>query len=656
MKLIRPLLSLLFISITITSFAQTSASLSIPVVVSTNSSPAEITFDWPSDGSATEYRIYRVEKGGTSWGTPIAILSGTDTTYTDTVTIGKNYEYRIWKNSTVDANVYFNAGIDVGPEQLENKGIMILLVEKMISDSLPTEISTLTNDLKADGWQVRQLTYADTHQDWAIKDDIKALYNTDNVNALFIIGNIKVPYSGNFNPDAHPDHKGAWPADVYYGELTSIWYDMTVNNSSASRTENKNIPGDGKWDAITIPSDVELQIGRVDFANLSTFSESEVQLMRNYLNKLHDYKVKTYESVPRGLIDDNFGYFSGEAFGQNGWRNFTSLLGFDSIDSKLYDGADYFTDLATKPYLWAYGCGGGSYTSCSGVGNTGNFAATDVQTVFTFLFGSYFGDWDANNNFLRAGLASGKTLTCAWAGRPNWFVHHMGLGENIGYSARLTQNNKSGKYAPGGYAFGGVHVALMGDPSLRQHVLEQPSALMVTTSTDGATANLSWTAPSETVDGYNVYRAVHPDSAYEKINTSLITSTSWSDMETLPSQTNYYMVRAQKTIDVIAGSYANLSLGIFGETVITSSIEQAVLDFHWEVVPNPTNGDLRIVANTDRDDLSIRVLSVDGRTLRHIEMDGNYKYLDISEFSGGLYVIQLLSKGGILDQRKVIKR
>lgn len=33
------------------------------------------------------------------------------------------------------------------------------------------------------------------------------------MSTIFLFGDIAVPYSGDINPDAHPDHKGAWPAD-----------------------------------------------------------------------------------------------------------------------------------------------------------------------------------------------------------------------------------------------------------------------------------------------------------------------------------------------------------------------------------------------------------------------------------------------------------
>src|SRR5690606_37852616 len=127
-----------------------------------------------------------------------------------------------------------------------------------------------------------------------------------------------------------------------------------------------------------------------------------------------------------GLVDDNFtGY--GDAFSQNAWRGFGPLVHPDNVQSE-----DYFTTLSNQSRLWSYACGGGWFTGANGVGDTPDFLTHQVQTVFTILFGSYFGDWNNSNNFMRAPLASGTTLTNFWAGYPNWYVQHMGLGETIG--------------------------------------------------------------------------------------------------------------------------------------------------------------------------------------------------------------------------------
>ena len=62
----------------------------------------------------------------------------------------------------------------------------------------------------------------------------------------------------------------------------------------------------------------------------------------------------------------------------------------------------------------------------------------DIKAVFVQLFGSWLGDWDADDNIMRSVLAAPSYgLTCAWAGRPHWFMQHMAMGEPIGFSARL---------------------------------------------------------------------------------------------------------------------------------------------------------------------------------------------------------------------------
>ena len=185
-----------------------------------------------------------------------------------------------------------------------------------------------------------------------------------------------------------------------------------------------------------IPSEVELQIGRVDLSNMPAFTLSESELLRQYLNNNHAFRTKQFTANYRALIDDNFGGFNGEAFGSSGWKSFAPMFTADSIFE-----LDYFSTLSGNNYMWSYGCGAGSYTSAGGIGNTTNFASDSLLSVFTCLFGSYFGDWDKQNNFLRAPLAQGITLTNAWSGRPHWHFHHMALGENIGYSTWLAYNN-----------------------------------------------------------------------------------------------------------------------------------------------------------------------------------------------------------------------
>jgi hypothetical protein len=427
--------------------------------------PPQITLSWPADALATNYGEYRKTLEATSWG-PATPLGSNATNYVDSkVALGGAHEYRVSKtgwNGTANyaGDGYLYAGIQA--PLVESRGKVVLLVDNTFTSSLALELAGLQQDLAGDGWrvfrsEVRRMLVdpANTSSTvWAaragelasVKALIKADYNADpaNVQAVFLFGHVPVPHSGDLAPDGHFQHLGAWPADVYYGDRHGTWTDFVVNTSTNSPalndTRNSNVPGDGKFDQSQLPSTIELQVGRVDLANLPSFSTSEAELLRQYLNKDHYFRHKFLTSQRRGLVDDDFGVFNGEAFAADGWRTFAPFFGVTNAMAS----ADWFPALSAQSYLWGYGCGSGTFTSTEGVGSTSDFAANDPRMVFTVLFGSWFGDWDLPDNFLRAPLATPTyTLTSVWAGRSYWEFHHLALGKNIGFSARVTQNNST---------------------------------------------------------------------------------------------------------------------------------------------------------------------------------------------------------------------
>ncbi|MBU1948026.1 MAG: hypothetical protein KJ927_04900, partial [Candidatus Eisenbacteria bacterium] len=264
---------------------------------------------------------------------------------------------------------------------IENRGTILLLVEESLSAPLADRLQRLEMDLIADGYQVRRRTVNRNDEVPAVKALILAERAGDpSMETLFLLGRIPVPYSGNIME--HSDHCGAWPADTYYGELDGTWTDLSVNNTTASRPENHNIPGDGKFDQTFLPSDMDLQVGRVDLANMSVFAEDEQALIARYLDKNHAFRAGQQTTIRRGLIDDNVGELYGLAPAATGWRYFTGLFGAGAVSE-----GDFFPTLESESYLWCYGCGAGSYTSCAGVGTSYDFATRPVTSVFTSLYG-----------------------------------------------------------------------------------------------------------------------------------------------------------------------------------------------------------------------------------------------------------------------------
>ena len=536
--------------------------MSVELSVATQVSPPRITLNWTGVTGTTQYQVFKRTWGATTWSGAIATLSGTTLTWTDTsVSTGVVYEYAVARvASSWTGWGLCCAAIDA--PAVHSRGKMILVVDDSFATSLATKLARLEEDFTGDGWQVSRIDVSRTASVASVRSQIQTVWQTDTANykAVFLFGHVPIPHSGEINPDAHGNHIGAWPADCYYGEMNGTWTDSTVNNTSSANPRNHNTPGDGNLDQDVIPSALEMMVGRVDLAEMTAFSQTEEQLLEAYLDKDHEFRHAIWRPQDKAVVRDNFGVFSGEGFAASGYRSFAPLVGEANVDT--IGSGTFFSTLTGADYLWAYGCGGGSYTSAGGVGSTTDFANNAVQVAFTCLFGSYHGDWDYVNAFMRAPLASGRGLTCAWSGRPWWYFHSMGIGEPIGASFLETINDPPLT----SYGNNGVHVSLMGDPTLRLHYVVPASA--PTANQSGSTVTVNWTASTDSVDGYHVYRATAQSGPYTQLTTSPVTGTSYDDTSP-PSGQVWYMVRASKLQTTPSGSYHNLATGVFIDITVT---------------------------------------------------------------------------------------
>jgi hypothetical protein len=539
---------------------------------SVQAAPPQIRLNWSQDLNANGYTIARKAPGATSW-TALTSLPATANGYTDgNVTLGSAFEYRVVKNTKLGFTAYGYALAGVDAPIVEDRGKLILVVDLTHAAALAPELTRLQQDLTGDGWTVIRKDVSRTATPPSVKSIIKTEYDADkaNVKAVFLFGHVPVPRSGNMNPDGHDNHEGAWAADAYYADMDGAWTDSSVNNTSAERADNHNVPGDGRFDQSQIPSDLELAVGRVDLSNLTCFSNktpsrSELDLLRAYLDKDHNFRHGKIIVPRRGLVADNFGDIYGEAFAASAWRNFAPMFMQQNI-TPVWNG-QYFPTLSSQAYLFSYACGGGSYYTCAGVGSSDDFALNNIQAVFTMHFGSYFGDWDNESNFLRASLGSGYVLTTSWSGRPHWFYHRMALGEPIGASARLSQNNSS-LYQSVNQNARGANNALLGDPTLRLHPVLPPSSV---TAANDSGLKLTWTGSSDSaIQGYHVYRATNAAGPFTRLNSTLLGATTFTDAT--PITNAVYMVRAVKLESTPSGTYYNPSQGAFytnGTQIVT---------------------------------------------------------------------------------------
>jgi hypothetical protein len=542
--------------------------------------PPQIIFSWPLDPGTPgfpllDYKVYRKSKSSGDWGNPIATLADTATGFTDTnVAIGQTYEYQFIKHATnLTGYGYIWSGIRA--PLIEDRGTIVLLVDDLFSTDLTNELARLQQDLVGDGWSVIRHDVSRA----ASVPSVRSLLISDwkhypNVRAAFLFGHIPVPYAGNITPDDKPDHhKGAWPADVYYAELNGFWTDFAINNTTAQDSRNWNTPFDGKYDQSVLSSDVELQVGRVDLANMPgkytydgdpTFLP-EKELLRQYLNKDHAYRYKMFVPASRGLIHDGAGARDGVAAAATVWRACSAFYGASNIVEDTDE--SFLQRTSTNSYQWAFASDAGDFSSLGRMGGSGNFGAmttaemcaSNIQASFVCFIGSWLGDWDNTDDLLRGVLATPSNgLACAFGGVPHWFFHHMALGENIGYSARLSQNNYSTFYKnqiSAGSRM--VHAALMGDPTLR---LQMPAPPLNLSASGTSNVLLNWSASVDATLGYHIYRSPSPNGYFTRITSSPISGTTFTDFSAARG-TNAYMVRALKLETNGSGTFTNISQG-----------------------------------------------------------------------------------------------
>ena len=530
---------------------------------------------------------------------------------------------------------------------VENRGSVLLLVDDAYSTALADEIQQLENDLIGDGWKIVR---HDVNRNDAVELVKSLIISVDilygDLEMVYLLGHIPVPYSGEIYPDGHVEnHWGAWAADVFYGDLDGVFTDTLVNNTTAQLAINHNVPGDGKFDQSAIPSSVELVIGRVDLFDMPAFGLDDVELTRRYLQKAHLFKTGQREVDHRALVDDNLNVVLASP-AASGWRNFAPMFTADSVQA-----LDYFSTMRDDSYLWSYGCGSGTHQSANGIGTTADFAADTLKNIFTMLLGSQFGDWDNSNNFLRAPLASPSwTLTSCWAGNPPYTFHKMAMGEPIGYGLLDTQNATAEDYYPGPAL---VHTALMGDPTLRLHPVKMPTDLILSKTNEAV--ELNWQAPiGEEVLGYYVYRKDSLSEAFIRIHDNPITGITYSDILP-PDGLNTYMVRTLKLEKSGSGTYYNLSLGIM-DTIgfqYVSAVSQNELNELVTIFPNPANTHVFVEFPKEWGRVEIELVNSEGKVVFKRKINNSGKII-LNELNSGIYFLRMNNGKDINVEKRIV--
>ncbi|MFP4380971.1 MAG: Ig-like domain-containing protein [Candidatus Sumerlaeia bacterium] len=519
-------------------------------VEETPSPQISLSWDEQVDGATVEiYRRLLGEEGIDSWGEALATVDHPTTTWTDTdISVGTIYEYRLLRPytsaSAQQGSAYVCAGIKA--PLVEDRGKILLIVDETIADELTTELARLELDLTGDGYTVIRSNFArdtsEVYDEQALRSYIQNQYNADptKVKMVFLFGHLPVAMSGNVAPDGHNHEPHV--ADTYFADIDGEWQDVLDYDGYEA--------GDGVYDKGNLTAgNIELQLGRVDLSGMSAWPQTEIELLRNYLRKDHAWRHKQVVTPFRAS------WSSGHLWSER--SNLYAMFGEENVTLE-----GFIPEVEENVYTW-----GIDFSDWNG----SNYSEYDFKCTFSINFGSHKQKWNRGNNAMRAMLCMPDyVLTCAWGGRPAWAIHHMGMGKPIGYSAYRTMNSGDLDYAAGNYSFlaGGVWVNLMGDPSLRLHVVEPVSDLNAQVS--GNEVSLDWSAPSDSgVTGYHVYRSTDRLGPYTRVNGSILNSSNYTDTPGGLGEV-WYQVRGVKLEETVSGSYYNASQGVFAAVDLSS--------------------------------------------------------------------------------------
>lgn len=531
-----------------------------------------ITLRWQEFPSVTAYTIFRRAAGATTWGPAIATLPGTALQYEDlTVQLGTGYEYKVQRTAGSTGYGYVRSGIMMPP--VEYRGKMVLVVASGLVDQIEAGIAGLEADLNADGWMVIRHELTTEATPGSVRELIQNDYDAEpsEVKAVYLLGHTPVAYTGDHAPDGHGYHQGAWPCDGYFGEMNGPWTDNSVSSVGSTWSWNHNIPGDGKFDQNDMAGEVELQVGRVDLHDLTVFATPEADLLTAYLQRAHAWKRAEWTVPGTAVVWDNLEW-SDYPLAVSGYLSAAPCVGIDGVtqldpqQGRFRDHYLVYDDLFTCHVSTGlkYDIQGTSIFPGTDHGlNDTDLVACTHGGVFNLSVGSYYGDWDNRDNFLRAVIAKGNALAHVWSGMPNWYLHPMGMGEPIGYCAWRTMNNVNNDYSlqNGGWQGQSMeqsHMTLMGDPSLRMRYVSPPTDLVATN--EQWFARFDWSPSPSAVEGYLIYRIDDVEDTIVRVTPEPVQGTQYiSDQPFIPGAR--YMVRALRLMTTPSGSYYDLSLG-----------------------------------------------------------------------------------------------
>lgn len=672
MKYLLSLILLLFFSNSINAqwnftFNYNSAGQRVALVTATVSeSPPAITLNFIDHiyNSSDPFQIFRrpLHGNGSDWVLQTSLTGGTENWIDTNVTIGDVWEYQVKRDmGSKFATGYVSAGIRY--DQTNYKGRIILLIDATMSTPLSSELEQLKRDLTGEGWFVTEV-FATRIEGWdsgdavvQVKQQLLDVWDAapanDKPSHLFVIGHVPVPRSGLDvqPPDGHQNSNGALGSDSYYADLDGIYTDAATFDPAYVLYDlnARNFPNDYKWDQDFIPSELELAFGRIDFYEIGSYGESEVQLLKNYLDRLHNYRMVVTD------MGENTAF-------RLGWPNsydgsYRSLIPISNEDNV------YLESNSSNHPLWVNT--NGPFQAYLQNSEEPSLSEWDTHGMDATVYGSdqsFWGHWavpETGSAFgkIRALLAADtQCLVTLWQSTAINVFYQPGIGETFGMSCKriidhnATNNNIEKPEEPydTNDFWNRTHMQYHGDPSLRMFQV-YPITNLTQAIVNENQLQLNWTASIEdSVIGYHIYKSSSEFGEYQKITNLLVTETTFTDIN-ITNSNEWYMVRAVKLQVTGSGTYLNPSTGVFIQSSLVLGLNDNNLQSKINIYPNPTSGIVFIDAENIK---LIEVINSNGQIVKRIKGESS---LNLSNQARGIYFIKVITDKGSTVSKIILK-
>lgn len=641
--------------------------------VAANNSSVKIIFHDSLSNTSEPLFVNKRLLGTTTWNNAASnITPGTGHWIDTNVSAGEVWEYQVKRNNTWSfaSTNYSAVGYTLGALLTDNsvyKGQMILLVAQDIPINLATKYFRLKKELTNEGWFVNELivpkatSWDSGNQVVTIKTQIQNIYNaaptTDKPKVLFILGHVPMPRSGSANvvaPDDHSQNAGARGCDGYYADMNGVYTDTATFNPGGLTTPLAiNQPNDFKWDQDYFPSNLEMAFGRVDFADITDVTTSELGLIENYLDRLSNYR------------NVNTGFDMGDKSAFNlGYNNsndasYRTLLNVSKPEN-VYQKTD-----ASNHNQWVQNNGPFKvYMQNVLVPSITDWQTYGMNATVYSSDQSYWGFGDVpqpSGVFSRIRALLGvdtKCLVALWTTTSIGLFHQACNGQSIGQALLHTMNHNTTnqhlekpqqQYDTEAW-WNRTHFEIWGDPTISLYQVKPVNNLTLTNVSGNPV--LQWTPSNDTaVLGYHIYESNTELGVYQRISSAPITASNFTIPNYNPN--HWYMVKAIKIVESGCGKLLQASIGKSIQADVNLSSAEFQTAKSWMVYPNPVKDQLQIRSKKKLQ--RIRIYNNLNQLVLNIQPETTDCLIDCSSWQSGLYFIEIIDELQKRDTIKIVK-